>query len=279
MTETSLSAPAALLRQHDPDRYRFALFARPEHREAAFTLYAFNHEVAKTRDSVSETMIGAIRLQWWRESIEGIYGGNPRKHEVVTPLAALVEVYDLPKAPFMAHIDARERDLEDRPMQDTEEAERYARSTTESLVSLLADVVGADERDRSGLQDIAAGHALIGKIRASAHLEASRRPFFPRELLEAHGGKARDFAEMKADEGAKAAVSYLTGQAQDLITQGLGRTERRKALAPLLLPARQARQQASRLERAGYDPFHPTIAETDPLDIWRFWLARLTNRY
>src|SRR3546814_19441352 len=56
-------------------------------REHLFALYAFNHEVAKTAEVVSEPMIGRIRLQWWRECLDGIYDGAARQHEVVQPLA------------------------------------------------------------------------------------------------------------------------------------------------------------------------------------------------
>ncbi|MBO6558961.1 MAG: squalene/phytoene synthase family protein [Nisaea sp.] len=275
-----LTAPAAILRQHDPDRFRFALFAPRECREALFTLYAFNHEVAKTRESVSESMIGAIRLQWWRESIEGIYAGEPRQHEVVLPLADAVAAYDLPRAPFDALIDARERDLEDRPMKDLEEAERCLRATTEPLVRLSAAILDpSNSAVLEPLADIAAGHAFIGKLRATAHLEAQRRPFFPRTLLEKHGGSPRAFSELKADEGARAAVRELADRASALTRRGLLKLRKTKRITPLLLPARQTRSRTDMLKRVGHDPFTQSFAAPDPFDVWRFWIASLTRRY
>jgi len=276
----ALSPPAALVRQHDLDRFRFALFAPAQHREAVFTLFAFNHEVAKTRESVSETMIGAIRLQWWRDSIEGIYAGTPREHEVIGPLAACIAYYELPRAPFDDLINARERDLEDRPMADLAETEAYLRATTLPLVTLLEKILApGGSSDLDGLADIAAGHALVGKLRASAFDEAIRRPFLPRTVLEAHGGESRQFAELKADEGVRKAVKELAEHAQTLIKQGLSKTRKRPHLAPLLLPARQARARTGLLAKLDYDPFRPEFADHDPIDVWRFWLARLTRRY
>src|ERR1041385_2992054 len=58
---------AALCRRHDRDRYQTALFAPADRREALFALYAFNYEIARVREIVSEPMLGQIRLQWWRE--------------------------------------------------------------------------------------------------------------------------------------------------------------------------------------------------------------------
>ncbi|WP_193170821.1 phytoene/squalene synthase family protein [Nisaea nitritireducens] len=277
---SQLSAPAALVRRHDPDRFRFALFAPARHREAVFTLYAFNHEVAKTRESVSETMIGAIRLQWWRDSIEGIYVGTPRQHEVIEPLAACIAAYGLPRAPFDGLINARERDLEDRPMEDLAETEAYLRATTSPLVALLAGILAPVEpRELNALADIAVGHALVGKLRAAAFDESVRRPFLPRAVLEEHGGESRNFAELKADEGARKAMKALSERAETLIEQGLSQTGKRPHLAPLLLPASQARARTRLLAKLDYDPFRPEFADQNPLDIWRFWLARLIRRY
>src|ERR1700730_69402 len=80
-------AIAALVRRHDPDRFLTALFAPPEKRDALLTLYAFNHELARAREAVSEPPLGLIRLQWWREVVEGAR----RRHEVAEPLTAAIE--------------------------------------------------------------------------------------------------------------------------------------------------------------------------------------------
>ncbi|MGD0108468.1 MAG: squalene/phytoene synthase family protein [Rhodopila sp.] len=75
-------AIAALVRRHDPDRFLTALFAPPERRHALLTLYAFNHELARAREVASEPALALIRLQWWREVVEGAsswpgQGGSP----------------------------------------------------------------------------------------------------------------------------------------------------------------------------------------------------------
>src|SRR6476659_2869718 len=49
-----LSPVAALVRRHDHDRFQTVLFAPAARREALFALYAFNYEIARVRDSVSQ---------------------------------------------------------------------------------------------------------------------------------------------------------------------------------------------------------------------------------
>ena len=58
---------AASVRAADPDRYFATLFAPAPKRPFLFALYAFHAEVARIAESVREPMLGAIRLEWWRE--------------------------------------------------------------------------------------------------------------------------------------------------------------------------------------------------------------------
>src|SRR6202045_4412867 len=68
-----LSPVAALVRRHDRDRFQTVLFAPAARREALFALYAFNYEIARVRESVTEPMLGRLRLEWWREIIAAAY--------------------------------------------------------------------------------------------------------------------------------------------------------------------------------------------------------------
>ena len=97
---------AALLRRQDPDRFLTALFAG-ERREALFALYAFNLEIARTREAVREPMMGLIRLQWWRDALAEIARGKILAHEVARPLAEAVEAHNLSLSLFERLIAAR----------------------------------------------------------------------------------------------------------------------------------------------------------------------------
>jgi len=80
---------AASVRAADPDRYFAALFAPAAQRPFLLALYAFNAEVARVAETVREPMLGAIKLEWWRETSEGASRGTPRNHDVARGLAAL----------------------------------------------------------------------------------------------------------------------------------------------------------------------------------------------
>src|SRR5438445_9502835 len=102
---------AALVRQHDRDRYQTALFAPADRREALFALYAFNYEIARVRETVTQPMLGQIRLQWWREVLDAAYAGvPPRNHPVAVALTAAIREFGLTRELFDRLVDTRERD-------------------------------------------------------------------------------------------------------------------------------------------------------------------------
>ena len=67
-------------------------------------LYAFNHELARAREVASEPMLALIRLQWWREVVEG----TRRRHEVAGPLGAALDTGVLRAEDLAGMIDGRE---------------------------------------------------------------------------------------------------------------------------------------------------------------------------
>ena len=62
---------ADLVREADFDRYAASLFAPPERRAQLLALYAFNAEIARVRDQISQPLAGEIRLQWWVDVLSG----------------------------------------------------------------------------------------------------------------------------------------------------------------------------------------------------------------
>src|SRR6185312_15379549 len=158
MAETELSYCARLLRQQDPDRFLTALFAPAERREALFALYAFNHELARARETVSEAPLALIRLQWWREVIEGAR----RRHEVAEPLRAALAAGDLLEADLDAMIEGRESEA---PQSVAEWAE-YVRATAGALAVAAGRALGATEVE--GLRAFGAAYGASGVLRNAA---------------------------------------------------------------------------------------------------------------
>ena len=179
-TEESLAYCAAEVKRFDPDRYFASLFAGDAGRRALFSLYAFNLEVAKTRETVSEPMLGRVRLQWWRDAIDGIYSGAPRNHIVVAALAGTIERHALTRARFDRLIDGREFDLEDSQPETLDDLIAYAGATSGELTCLALEALGVRDEAASGV-GMAAGiaWALSGLLRAVPFHAAQGRSYLP----------------------------------------------------------------------------------------------------
>src|SRR6201996_6291922 len=137
---------AQSVRDADPDRYFATLFAPPAMRPHLFALYAFNADVARVSESVREPMLGAIRLEWWRETVEGAAKGTPRNHDVARGLAAIFAERRLEAAPLEALIAARAFDSSADRLPDFTAFEAYVDSTSSALMRLAASVLGTEPR-------------------------------------------------------------------------------------------------------------------------------------
>src|ERR1700704_5284940 len=105
-----------LVRAADKDRYLATLFAPADKRHALFALYAFNCEIAGVRDRAREPMPGEIRLQWWRDVLNGERAGEAAANPVAAALTDTLARCGLPVAPLLDLIEAHAFDLYDDPM-------------------------------------------------------------------------------------------------------------------------------------------------------------------
>jgi phytoene synthase len=101
------------VRAADRDRFLGALFAPEPERRDLLALLAFDLELARTQRVAREPMLKRIRLQWWREAMQGAVGaGKPRAQPVVESLSETARRRALPLEQFIALIDAREEEVE-----------------------------------------------------------------------------------------------------------------------------------------------------------------------
>ncbi len=172
-----------LIRQHDPDRFLLSVLMPAEYHKALWALFAFNYEVAKTREVVSETTIGLIRLQWWREAIGEIYDGLPiRKHEILDDLAEAIKRYDLPREAFEELIYTREFDLEGVAPETREGLNLYLKGVSATL-SLLALLILDEPANDTDVVDISTCYGLVGIARSLPFMLSKGHVMLPQDLL------------------------------------------------------------------------------------------------
>jgi NADH dehydrogenase [ubiquinone] 1 alpha subcomplex assembly factor 6 len=205
-----------------------------------------------------------------------------RRHEVVEPLAEAIRAHGLTRGHFEALIDARERDLEDAPPATLDALEAYAEASSAPLVLLALEASGATgEAVRTAGRAVGIGYALAGLLRAVPFHARARRLYLPRDLCDAAGVEIdRGLFELRPSPALAQVVEPVASRAaRHLATARALRSEVPRAAVPALLPAVLAAADLARLQRAGYDPFAPRFAGTDPWRAWRLTVAALRGRY
>lgn len=170
-----LSRPGEITRRHDPDRFLTALFAPAEARETLFTLYAFNHELAHAREAAREPFMALVRLQWWREVVEGAH----RAHEVAAPLAAALDEGRLARADLLAMVDGREAEAEAGEGATLPEWRDYVVATAGGVALAAARALGADGDALATARAYGAAYGAAGILRHGAALAARGRAVLP----------------------------------------------------------------------------------------------------
>jgi len=238
-----LSAMGVLVRRYDPDRFYCALFAPVARREALFTLYAFNHELARAREVASEPTLALIRLHWWREVVEGA----SRRHEVATPLAAAIAQGLLVPEDLLAMIDGREVEAGD-GFATTGEWLAYLDAIAGRLMTAAGRLLGARDLDR--LRMLGTAYGIAGQLRSVGVLARAGRCQLPADALEAGGLTAHDVIAQRHPDRLLAVLRGLAGQGRAMLRDAGGGLPSAAAL-PAVLARRDLRRIGAPLRPRG----------------------------
>ena len=212
----------ALLARADPDRRMAALFAPPVIRGRLFALYAFYHEMARVPDSVSEAVIGEMRLAWAREAVEDLFADPPkvRRHDVYEALAELRMAAGAPtREELVLLVEARAADLGEGPFPTREDRRDYVDRTAGALMRLAARLAkpDLDLGGEPGAAIMAAGRlwGFTGLIRAFPVLCQAGRPPFAADELAGAALSEFDLSSGRKPSEAKAALGGLIREARE----------------------------------------------------------------
>ncbi len=201
-----LSPVAALVRRHDPDRFLTALFAPEPLRETLLILYAFNHELARAREVASMPMLALIRLQWWREVVEGAH----RQHEVALPLVHAVECGALDRAALLGMVAARETEAED-VIATLAEWRCTLLDGAGGVAVAAAQLLGAPSQALTQVRALGAAYGAAGTLRNVRALARQGRCLLPEDVL---GRQGLDRHTVIADPDAPGTVAVRADLAE-----------------------------------------------------------------
>jgi phytoene synthase len=271
---------ADLVRTHDFARYASTLFLPAIHRRALLSVYAFNVEISRVREQVSQPLPGEMRLQWWTDMLEGAGHGGVEGNPVAAELLETIRDFRLPIEPLSRLIEEHQFDLYNDPMPSMAALEGYVTDTSSALFSLGARIVAP----QSEAIDHLARHAGLAQgmeqVIAALPLDAARRQLFvPLQLLQQHGCGMEEVFSGKQTPSLRAAIDQLVGEARkhlDTAFELLAHVS--PQVRPVFLPLALVRRDLQRMSRADVDPFVPQVPSRLKI-LWTLWRASRSREF
>ncbi|MGY4504842.1 phytoene synthase [Bradyrhizobium sp. GM24.11] len=271
---------ADLVRSHDFPRYAATLFAPAAERRALLALYAFNVEIVRVRDQVSQPLPGEIRFQWWTDLFSGLVHGSAEGNPVAAELLRAIRDFDLPVEPLSLLVDEHQFDLYNDPMPTMTALEGYLAATCSALFALAARIMG----EASDASEHLARHAGLaqGIAQVIANLprdSAHRQLFLPQQFLTSHGCGIEDVFAGKQTPNLNAVLDQLMGEArQHLATASSLLAQVPPSARAAFLPVSQVRADLDRLSRPGRNPFAPQPVSR-LRTLWTLWRASRSREF
>jgi len=271
---------AELLRTHDFTRYVSTLFVPAEQRRALVALYAFNVEISRVHEQVSQPLPGEVRLQWWTDVLAGAGHGGVEGNPVAAELMLAIRSWRLPIERLSRLIDEHQFDLYNDPMPTMAALEGYINDTSAVLFSLGAAIA---TRPSEEVEHLARHTGLAqGMVQVIAALprDASRRQLFlPQQLLESHGCGIEEVFAGKQTPRLRAALGQLLDEARGHLKTALALlADAPPQVRPVFLPLAMVDRDLKRMSRVDNDPF--ALQTTSRFrTLWTLWQASRSRTF
>jgi phytoene synthase len=280
MTDTASDAKAAaafcadLVRAHDFARYAATIFVPPDARRALLALYAFNVEITRVREQVTQPLPGEIRLQWWTDMLAGHAYGSAEGNPVAAELIQAIREFGLPVELLSRLIEEHQFDLYNDPMPTMAALEGYLNDTASALFALAGRICAPPSPEVDHLARHAGLAQGLVRVIATLPFDASRRQLFlPQQVLAQHGGDLEEVFAGKPTPRVRAVIGQLLADARKHLDAAVDLlADAPHEVRPVFLPLAVARRDLVRLSRADHDPFVPQ-APSRLSTLWTLWRA------
>jgi 15-cis-phytoene synthase len=271
---------ADLVRSHDFVRYASTLFIPAEERRALLALYAFNVEISRIRDQVSQPLPGEVRMQWWTDLLVGAGHGGVEGNPVASELWAAIRAYGLPAEAMSRLIDEHQFDLYNDPMPTLAALEGYVHETASALFALAARILAPPSAEIEHLARHAGFAEGFVQVIASLPRDATRRQLFlPLQFLQSQGSGMEEVFSGKQTPKLRAAVDQLLNEAREHLWMAEALLAQVPArVRPAFLPLTLVRRDLARMSRADNDPFVLRARSRFSI-LWTLWRASRSRQF
>ncbi len=271
---------ADLVRSQDFVRYASTLFLPGPERRALLAIYAFNIEVSRVHEQVSQPLPGEMRLQWWTDMLAGTGHGGVEGNPVAAELLWTIRNHRLPVSPFSRLVEEHQFDLYNDPMPSLAALEGYLDATASALFSQATRIVARPSEAIDHLARHAGLAQGMAQVIATLGRDAARQQLFlPLQLLQQRGSSKEEVFAGKPTPNIRAAIDQFADEAQSHLKTAFGLLADVPAGARrIFLPLACVRRELNRARRAEYDPFLPRPVSR-LRTLWTLWRAARTEEF
>jgi phytoene synthase len=264
------------VREADRDRYLATLFAPPDKRDALLALHAFDFEVGRIPRLARQQIASDIRMQWWREAVDGSNEYQAQANPVAAALTAAIADYDLPRDRLRGMIDHRGAEIQAEAFADTDDLLAWCDGVWGAQLDCACRILDGVTVRTTAPRLVDAGRAIgVTQLLMSFAARAARgQSIVPASLLAAHGASLADVTAGRPHHGVVAALADMRSLATaNLQAAGAQQRELPAPLRPALVLLGLV---APRLDWfARHDPY--VSGDVAPWrKLWRMWRANKT---
>ncbi len=225
MPDDSLKICTEMVRESDRAQYLATLWQPAHDRPALWAVHAFCIELARIRSVVREPMLGAIRLAWWREALDGVYAHQPRAHPVLQALASTMPATGVTQLQLSQLVDGREVEFDDQAVVSIADAVQFADGTAGLQNEIVARICAGSAlsvQQRAAARSIGTAWGIVRLINGVAFQARQQRMVLPTAALEAAGINPDTLFQTPLGANIAPVIKTLCTQATQLLDGGKG---------------------------------------------------------
>jgi len=245
------------LRRFDHDRYLAILLTPEEFRAPLCALYAFDVEMTRIPNAVSEPMLGEIRFQWWRDTLEALTPFNNPGHEIASALCETLFEGPLAPSDLLPLLDARATSLELYSHKTMAALIEHLRKTDVFCQSLALRLTGASSAEEATYdEDLALAYGMAALLRRLPQDAAHQRLSIPLDVMGENELDPHDvFAGVYRSELSGAITTLLAEASRRFANGKLRQFSGKPGQLAVMLPASLSPLYIAKMNEADFNPF------------------------
>ncbi len=273
MINKNLSIAIKELRNIDYDSYLSAIFTLKKNFEKIITVSLLQNQLKRIYYAVNDDMVGLVRLNWWKESLDNIFIKNKDSKNYL--LAMIFKYHDqINYQTLIASIKAFEKDFsEDKKFKTIEELENYIFLTEGNFYLIEMEIVGDNNKDllkksAKYLGEIFFYYDLLKRIKSE---NGSILRFFCSDFFNTINSAPKTWSQNPHEENLKVMINFVYFHILSAIEQlELIEKELPKSCYYLVLKKDLVKINLANLKRNNFDVFKTNFSSREFMTKMKF---------